>query len=112
MGGEENFRAPIDLTSKTPTHIRFGDEETEPHQLAIMPLAHSQVAEQEAQLKEAMIVIKYLEGLQKPNEVIADVPQEDGIIGRRCGGSSMSGNNSSGATAPEESTRIGLPMVY
>ena len=63
FGGEENFRAPIDLTSKSPTHIRFGNEETEPHQLAIMPLAHSQVAEQEAQLKEAMIVIKYLEGL-------------------------------------------------
>ena len=28
LGGEENFRSPIDLTSRTPTHIRFGDEET------------------------------------------------------------------------------------
>ena len=61
LGEEENFQTPIDLTSRMPTHIRFGDAETELNQLAIMPLANSQVAEQEAQLKETMIVIKYME---------------------------------------------------
>ena len=61
LGEEENFQTPIDLTSRAPTRIRFGDAETELNQLAIMPLANSQVAEQEAQLKETMIVIKYME---------------------------------------------------
>ena len=60
---------------------------TDPNQLAIMPLANSQVAEQEAQLREALIVVKYLEeqvpNLQKPNEVIADIPQPNESIARQ-----------------------------
>ena len=114
LGEEENFRSPIDLTSRTPTHIRFGDAETELNQLAIMPLANSQVAEQEAQLREALIVVKYLEeqvpNLQKPNEVIADIPQPNGSIARQSGERSIASNDSSGATVPEESTRQACPI--
>ena len=54
-----------------------------------MPLAHSQVAEQEAQLREALIVVKYSEeqvpNLQKQNEVIADIPQPNESIARQSG---------------------------
>ena len=116
LGGEESFRSPVDLTSRTPTHIRFEDDKTEPNQLAILPVANSQIAEKEAQLREALIVIKYLEEqirhLQKPRETILDIPQQVGIIARQKGGGSISGNDSNGATAREESTRIGLPMLY
>ena len=93
LGEEENFRSPIDLTSRTPTHIWFGNAETEPNQLAIMPSANSQVPEQEAQLVEAMIVIKYLEeqvrNFQKSSEVIADIPQQNGIIAHQSGRKSI-----------------------
>ena len=116
LGGEESFRSPIDLTSRTPTHIRFEDNETKPNQLAILSVANSQIAEQEAQLRDALIVIKYLEEqmrhLQKPRETILDIPQQVAIIARQEGGRSISGNDSSGATAREESTMIGLPMLY
>ena len=108
LGEEENFRSLMYLTSRTPTHIRFGDTGTDPNQLAIMPLANSQVAEQEAQLREALIVVKYLEeqvpNLQKPNEVIADIPQPNESIARQSGERSIARNDSRGATVPEEST--------
>ena len=78
LGGEESFRSPIDLTSRTPTHIRFENDEPATNQLAILPVANSQIAEQETQLREALAVIKYLEeqmrNLQEPKEATLDIP--------------------------------------
>ena len=79
LGGEESFRSPIDLTSRTPSHIRFGDIEPETNQLALVPLATCQIAEQETKLREALAVIRYLEeqmrNLQKPKDALLDIPQ-------------------------------------
>ena len=63
---EADFQSPIDLTSGTPTHVRF--VEVEPNQLAEIPLAIRQLAEPESQLREASIIIKeeQVHNLQKP----------------------------------------------
>ena len=115
LGGEEGFRSPIDLMSRTPSHIRFGDIEPEANQLALVPLATCQLAEKETKLLEALAVIRYLEeqmrNLHKPKDAILDIPQHIGIIARLDGGRSTTGIDLSGATAPEESIRTGLPMV-
>ena len=111
LGGEDGFRSLIDLTSRTPSHIRFGDIEPEGNQLALIPLVTCPLAEKETRLIEALAVIRYLEELMrnanKPKDVILDVPQQTGIIARQDGDRSTTGIDS----APEESTRTGLPMV-
>ena len=111
FGGEDGFRSLIDLTSRTPSHIRFGDIEPEGNQLALIPLVTCPLAEKETRLIEALAVIRYLEELMrnanKPKDVILDVPQQTGIIARQDGDRSTTGIDS----APEESTRTGLPMV-
>ena len=115
LGGEDGFRSPIDLTSRTPSHIQFGDIEPEGNQLALIPLVTCQLAKKETRLIEALAVIRYLEELMrnanKPKDVILDVPQQTGIIARQDGDRSTTGINSSGASDPEESTRTGQPMV-
>ena len=47
----------------------------------------------------------------KTKNVIMDVPEQAGIIDRLDGENSTSGINSSGAPAPEELPRTGLPVV-
>ena len=87
LGGEESFRSPVDLTSRTATHIRFEDDEPEVNQLAILPVVNSHIAEQEAQLREVLVVIKYLEEqmrhLLKVRVTTLDIPQQVGIIARQ-----------------------------
>ena len=61
LGGEDGFRSPIDLTSRTPSHIRFGDFVPEANQLALIPVVTDQSAERETKLLEALAVIRYLE---------------------------------------------------
>ena len=58
LGGEEGFRSPIDLTSRTPSQIRFGDIEPEAKQLALVPLATCRLAEKKTKLIEALVVIR------------------------------------------------------
>ena len=115
LGGEDGFRSPIDLTSRTPSHIRFGDMEPASNQLALVPLITDQLAEKDSKLLEALGVIRYLEEqmrtANKTKNVIVDVPDQAGIINRQDGEDITSGSNSSGATAPEELTRTGLAMV-
>ena len=115
LGGEDGFRSLIDLTSRTPSHIRFGDIEPETNQLALVPLATCQIAEQETKLREALAVIRYLEeqmrNLQKPKDALLDIPQHVRIIAHLNGGRSITGIDLGGATALEESTRIGLAIV-
>ena len=90
LGGEEGFRSPINLTSRTPSHIRFGDIEPEANQLALVPLVTCQSAEKENRLLEALAVIRFLEeqmrNANKPKDVIVDVPQQTGIIARHTPG--------------------------
>ena len=52
-----------------------------------------------------------MRNLQKPKDAILDTPQHVDIITRQDGGRSTTGIDLSLATAPEESARIGLPMV-
>ena len=47
----------------------------------------------------------------KTKDVLVDVPEQTGIIVRQDGEMSTTGSNSSGASAPEESSRTGQPMV-
>ena len=115
LGGEDEFRSPIDLTSRTPSHIRFGDFVPETNQLALIPLVTDQSAERETKLLEALAVIRYLKEqmrtANKTKNVIMDVPEQAGIINRQDGEISTSGINSGGAPAPEELLRTGQPMV-
>ena len=115
LGNEDGFRSPIDLTSRTPSHIRFGDFVPEANQLALVPLITDQLAAKESKLLEALAVIRYLEEqmrtADKPRNLIVDVPEQAGIISRQDGEIITSGINSSGAIAPEELTRTGLAMV-
>ena len=115
LGGEDGFRSPIDLTSRTPSHIRFGDMEPASNQLALVPLITDQLAEKDTKLVEALAVIRYFEEqmrtANKTKNVIVDVPEQAGIINSQDGESITSGFNSSGASAPEESPRTGAPMV-
>ena len=101
LGGEDGFRSPIDLTSRTPSHIRFGDIEPEGNQLALMPVARCQLAEKETKLLEALAVIRYLEeqlrNIHKPKDAILDIPQQAEIIARQDGDRSTTGIDSSGA---------------
>ena len=112
---EDGSCSPIDLTSRTPSHIRFGDIEPEGNQLALVPLVTCQLAEKETKLIEALAVIRYLEeqmrNANKPKDAILDIPQQAGIIARQDGDRNTTGIDSSGATASEESIRTGLPMV-
>ena len=48
LGGEDGFRSPIDLTLRTPFHIRFGDMEPASNQLALVPLITDQLAEKDS----------------------------------------------------------------
>ena len=102
LGNEDGFRSPIDLTSRTPSHIRFGDLAPEANQLALIPLVTDQSAERETKLLEALAVIRYLEEqirtANKTNKVIVDVPDQAGIINRQDGEDITSGSNSSGAS--------------
>ena len=111
LRGEDGFRSPFDLTWRTPSHIRFGDIEPEDNQLALMPVATCQLVEKETKLLEALAVIRYLEDqmhdLHKPNDAISDIPQQVGSIAQR----STTGSDLSGALAPKESLRTGLPTV-
>ena len=115
LGGEDGFRSPIDLMSRTPSHIRFGDFMPEANQLALIPVVTDQSAERETKLLEALAVIRYLEEqmrtANKTKNVIMDVPEQAGIIDRQDGEISTTGGNSSGASAPEESIRTGQSMV-
>ena len=115
LGGEDGFRSPIDLTSRTPSHIRFGDIEPESNQLALVALVTDQLAEKEFKPLEALAVFRYLEEqmrpAHRPRNVIVDVPEQTGIIARQDGEMSTSGINSSGASAPEKLPRTGQPMV-
>ena len=115
LGGEDGFQSPIDLTSRTPSHIRFGDLALETNQLALIPLVTDQLAEKETKLLEALAVIRYLEEQMrishKTKDVIMDVPEHTGIIDRQDGEISTTGRNLSRASAPEESLRTGQPMV-
>ena len=99
LGGEDGFWLPIDLTSRTPSHIRFGDIEPESNQLALIPLVTDQLAEKETKLLEALAIFRYLEEqmrpANKPRNVIVDVPEQTGIIARQDGEMSTSGINSS-----------------
>ena len=61
LGDEDGFRSPIDLTSRTPSHIRFGNNMLEANQLALIPLVTDQSAERETKLLEASAGIRYLE---------------------------------------------------
>ena len=45
LGDEDGFRSPIDLTSRTPSHIRFGDIMPEANQLALIPFVTDQSAD-------------------------------------------------------------------
>ena len=115
LGGEDEFRSPIDLTSRTPSHIRFGDFVPETNQLALITLVTDQSAERETKLLEALAVIRYFEEQMRishqTKNVIMDVPEQAGIIDRLDGEISTTGRNSSGAPAPEELSRSGQPMV-
>ena len=101
LGGEDGFRSPIDLTSRTPSHIQFGDIEPEGNQLALIPLVTCQLAEKETKLLEALAVIRYLEeqlrNIHKPKDAILDIPQQAEIIARQDGDRSTTGIDSSGA---------------
>ena len=59
LGNEDGFRSPIDLTSRTPSHIRFGDimPMPEANQLALIPVVTDQSAERKTKLIEALAVI-------------------------------------------------------
>ena len=46
---EAEFRSPIDLTSRTPTHIRFA--ETESNQLAEVPMPSRHLGDSDSQLR-------------------------------------------------------------
>ena len=84
LGGEDGFRSPIDLTSRTPSHIRSEDVEPESNQLALIPLVTDQLAEKETKLLEALAVIRYLEEQMrnslKTRDVLMDVPEQTGIV--------------------------------
>ena len=85
------------------------------NQLALMPLITDQLAEKESKLLKALAIIRYLEeqmrSADQPRNVIVDVPEQAGIINRQDGEIITSGINSSGASAPEELPRTGVPMV-
>ena len=49
LGGEDGFRSPIDSTSRTPSHIRFGDIEPESNQLALIPIGHGPISGERVQ---------------------------------------------------------------
>ena len=89
LGGEDGFKSPIDLTSRTPSHIRSEDVEPESNQLALIPLVTDQLAEKETKLLEAFAVIRYLEEQMrnslKTKDVLMDVPEQTGIIARQHG---------------------------
>ena len=78
LGGDDGFQSPIDLTSRTPSHIRFGDLAPETNQLALVPLITDQLAEKESKLLEAL----QMRTADKPRNVIVDVPEQAGIINR------------------------------
>ena len=115
LGGEDGYRSPIDLMSRTPSHIRFEDIEPASNQLALIPLITDQLAEKESKLLEALAVIRYLEEqmrtADKPRNAIVDAPEQAVSIARQDGEMSTSGINLSGAPAPEELPRTGQPMV-
>ena len=98
------FQSLIDLTSRTLTQVRF--EDAEPNQLTEIPLAIRQLAELESQLREVLIIIKYLEeqvrSLQKSNMAIAEIPQSDDILAYQSGEESDSRIDLSRAQVPEE----------